>query len=81
MVAPGAEATRVLTAPEGFWTHYGVSASVDWCESNYVFITWVAELFNVLSSAPIALVGLLALWRWRRAGQSVSWRPILPDRE
>mgnify|MGYP001037876610 CR=1 FL=1 len=53
-----------------FWATYGAPASVDWCEANYLYIHWIAELWNVLSSAPMLAIGLLAMWRLRRS----SWR-------
>ena len=36
------------------------------CEIDYVYTPYVAELFNVLSSLPIFLIGLFGfLWGWR----------------
>lgn len=35
---------------------------MDWCEPNYVWTAYIAELWNTLSSGPIALVGLAGLW-------------------
>ena len=38
-----------------------VTASVDWCEANYVHTPYVAELFNTLSSLAMVLAGALGL--------------------
>lgn len=46
---------------EGFWTSKGVTASVDWCEPNYVVSPYVAEWWNTLSSLPIAALGMLGM--------------------
>ena len=35
-----------------------VTANYDWCESNYVISTYVAEFWNALSSVPTLTVGL-----------------------
>lgn len=45
----------------GFWTDYGVPASVDWCEPNYVYTPYVAELWNTVSSVAIFIVAALGL--------------------
>ena len=63
-----------MADPTGFWSRYGAPASVDWCEANYVVVPWIAEWWNVLSSAPMALVGLIALWRAYRAPWRVEAR-------
>jgi dihydroceramidase len=65
------------TAASGFWTNQGPAASVDWCEPNYLWSPWIAEFWNVLSSAPMVVVGLLALWRLRRSTQRAEPRFIL----
>lgn len=41
----------------GYWSP--VSASVDWCEPNYIWSFYVAEFFNTISSGIILLVPLL----------------------
>jgi hypothetical protein len=38
-----------------------VSASVDWCEQNYVHSNYIAEFWNTLSSVPLCLVALVGL--------------------
>ena len=38
------------------------SASEDWCEPNFVYSPYIAEFFNVLSSVPIVLAGLMGAW-------------------
>jgi dihydroceramidase len=45
----------------GFWTDYGVPASVDWCEPNYVYTPYVAELWNTASSLVIFLAAAIGL--------------------
>ena len=45
----------------GYWGP--ITASVDWCEDNYVYSYYVAEFFNTLSSLPVALMGLYAYRR------------------
>lgn len=37
------------------------TASVDWCEPNYVYTPFVAEFFNTLSSVPIVICALAGL--------------------
>lgn len=43
----------------GFWGPR--TASVDWCEPNYVYTQYVAEFWNTLTSVPIALAGLFGI--------------------
>ena len=50
---------------EGYWGP--VTASVDWCEDNYVVTHYVAEFYNTLSSLPMVLLALFALWWGHRA--------------
>ena len=52
----------------------GSPASVDWCEPNYLWSPWIAEFWNTLSSAPMVVVGLIALWRLHRAKWDVELR-------
>lgn len=45
--------------PVGVW---GIpTASIDWCEQNYVVTPWVAELWNTVSSLAMVLAGLVGL--------------------
>eukprot|EP00756_Hemistasia_phaeocysticola_P057515 Hpha_TRINITY_DN34117_c0_g1::TRINITY_DN34117_c0_g1_i1::g.75751::m.75751/K04711/ACER3, YDC1; dihydroceramidase len=46
--------------PEGFWGP--VDATVDWCEDNYVYSVYVAELFNTVTSIPMILLGSFGMW-------------------
>jgi dihydroceramidase len=69
--------TSSLRQSEGFWDSRGRVASVDWCEPNYEWSHWIAEFWNVLSSAPMVVVGLLALWRLRRSSQPTEPRFVL----
>eukprot|EP01060_Flectonema_neradi_P015751 TRINITY_DN2239_c2_g2_i2.p1 TRINITY_DN2239_c2_g2~~TRINITY_DN2239_c2_g2_i2.p1 ORF type:complete len:267 (+),score=2.85 TRINITY_DN2239_c2_g2_i2:53-853(+) len=48
-------------ADKGYWGP--ITASVDWCESNYEHTQYVAELFNTISSLPVAIMGLYAYKR------------------
>jgi len=50
--------------PDGYWGP--ATSSVDWCEANYRFSPYVAELFNTLSSLAIVGVGILGLVRYRK---------------
>lgn len=51
-------------ADPGFWVGMGAPSIVDWCEPNYVFTSYVAELFNTLSSTPMVALGSFGLMRW-----------------
>jgi dihydroceramidase len=44
----------------GFWGP--PTSSVDWCEANYAYSPYVAELFNTASSLAMVLVGLFGAW-------------------
>jgi len=57
----------VLVDPAGVW---GLpTASIDWCEQNYAFTPWVAELWNTLSSLAMVAAGVLGLSSRRFAGE------------
>lgn len=47
----------------GYWG--AVTSSVDWCERNYAFTPYVAELFNTTSSLAMVLAGALGVWLHR----------------
>ena len=76
MVTP-TEAADALSPAVGLWTDFGAPASVDWCEQNYVWVNWIAEFWNVLSSLPMVAVGLVALWRVSKADWPVERRFVL----
>ena len=57
---------QVYPSQEGFWGP--VTANMDWCESNYEYTFYVAELFNTLSSIPVFLSGAYGLWNTYRYG-------------
>lgn len=68
-----AHCASVTMAANGVWG--APTASVDWCEDNYTVSYYVAEFFNTLSSVPIALLGLQALWSaWACADAHASRR-------
>lgn len=51
---------------QGYWSPG--TASVDWCEANYAYTAYVAELFNVLSMLPmlvLSVVGNVLAVRYR----------------
>lgn len=52
-----------ITRP-GFWGD--PTSSIDWCESNYRFTPYVAELFNTLSSLVILAVGVAGMYVHRQ---------------
>lgn len=51
----------------GLSSFWGPVTSTDWCERNYVYSSYIAELFNTISNVPcivLALFGLInALWQ------------------
>ena len=48
---------------EGLWGP--VTSTMNWCEGNYVLVSWIAEFWNALTSLFIALLGVLG-WRLHR---------------
>jgi dihydroceramidase len=48
-----------ISQHEGYWGE--VTASIDWCESNYEYSFYIAEMSNTLSSIAIILAGLFGL--------------------
>ncbi len=66
-----------MTHAPGFWSSFGAAASVDWCEPNYQWADWIAEGFNTLSSVPMFVVGLIALWRCYRADWRIDSRFVI----
>ena len=62
---------------DGFWGDYGAPASVDWCEANYAWSPYIAEFFNVISSAPMLVLGCIALWRLGRSRWTAEPRFVL----
>jgi len=47
---------------EGYWSPN--TASVDWCETNYVYSYYVAEWWNTMSSFVIVLVSVYGILQW-----------------
>mmetsp|Transcript_87209 Transcript_87209/g.244717 ORF Transcript_87209/g.244717 Transcript_87209/m.244717 type:complete len:297 (-) Transcript_87209:149-1039(-) len=52
------------THPDPYWGP--ATATVDWCEPNYVHTRYVAELFNTLSCVPMIVVSLRGLYLARK---------------
>jgi dihydroceramidase len=50
----------------GYWGK--VTATVDFCESNYIVTRYVAELFNTISNLAYVWLGALALRHFRKGG-------------
>lgn len=48
---------------QGYWRP--ITATIDWCEPNYVLSPYVAEFFNTLSNLPFILFGLYSLYKFR----------------
>ncbi|ORY06969.1 alkaline phytoceramidase, partial [Basidiobolus meristosporus CBS 931.73] len=44
----------------GYWG--GATSSVDWCETNYEYNFYVAEMFNTFSSLAMVIIGELGAW-------------------
>ena len=63
-----------VDANEGFWGPK--TATVNWCEADYVYTRYVAELGNVLSSLTIAANGLYGIMRHYKQ-KSIERRFIL----
>ena len=49
---------------EGYWDQFGTRAIIDWCESNYTIVPWIAEFWNTLSSLVIFAMGAYGAVRW-----------------
>ena len=54
----------MMSERTGFWSPR--TSTVDWCEPNYVYTPYVAELWNTLSSLAVVLMGVVGL--------ALSWR-------
>jgi dihydroceramidase len=57
----------------GWWTGVATAASVDWCEPNYTFAPWVAEVVNTATSLPMGALGAYGAWRAWRTGEEARW--------
>jgi len=44
---------------------YARPSNVDWCESNYAYSPFIAEMWNTASSVPMSFVALFGLWKAR----------------
>ena len=49
---------------QGFWGE--ITSSIDWCELNYVVLSFVAEFWNSLSSFSMVFAGMLGVLAHRR---------------
>jgi dihydroceramidase len=59
----------------GFWSPR--TASVDWCENNYVYSYYIAEFWNTMSSIPLILLGFYGVLHSGRLGFGVFSRHSL----
>lgn len=58
---------------EGFWGP--PTASIDWCEPNYLVSFYVAEWWNTISNFVLFFLGLFgAIVSWK---QKLEWRSII----
>jgi len=46
------------------------SSPIDWCEKNYEYNNYIAELFNTISNIPMILGGILSAYNAYRQGMS-----------
>jgi dihydroceramidase len=53
--------TAEARAKTQFWGE--VTANIDWCEHNYVYTSYVAEVFNCFSNLPYVVVGVYCAYR------------------
>lgn len=52
-----------MTEEKGFWAPH--TATIDWCESNYVVSDYIAEFWNTLSNLVMILLPLYGVyWSW-----------------
>lgn len=49
--------------PESLSLLLGIPATIDWCEDNFTWSSWIAEFWNTLSSLAMVLFGLYGIWR------------------
>jgi dihydroceramidase len=52
-----------VTPSDAFWG--APTASIDWCESNYVYSKYICEFFNTLSSLAMVIAGIVG-FAWHR---------------
>jgi dihydroceramidase len=57
-----------------FWEQFGTLSTVDWCEPNYIWSTYVAEWWNATTSLLLAVAGLCGLWNCIRAKEKLEAR-------
>jgi len=58
---------------EGYWGPR--TASVDWCEKNYIYSFYIAEFWNTLSSFVISGLSLYGIWKCYQ--KNFEWRFFL----
>ncbi|CAE7793980.1 Acer3 [Symbiodinium sp. CCMP2456] len=63
---------------EGFEGYWGPpTATMDWCEGNYMVTPYAAEFFNSLTSMFIAVAGILPILVHFRRRDCMEWRFII----
>uniref|UniRef100_A0A7S2XYD0 Alkaline ceramidase n=1 Tax=Fibrocapsa japonica TaxID=94617 RepID=A0A7S2XYD0_9STRA len=45
----------------GFWGP--VTATIDWCEENYVWTEYIAEFFNTISNSALVILGIYGIYQ------------------
>jgi len=56
----------------GYWDP--VNSTIDWCELNYVYTFYIAELWNTLTNVPFILGGAWMAYRFAKNG--IPWRYV-----
>ena len=51
-----------------------LSSSIDWCENNFVYSSYVAEFWNTLSSVILTLLGLLGMYHTNKIKCNIKYK-------